>query len=1046
MPGSDSTVELTDALPVLRALRSPETALVARIDLLAALARLPLTGEVRSQVVTAIRAEFNLTDENAPTDVVAAAALLRHPSLNPLLADRLTQVDSMSTEQRLTIAMALAWSGDVTPLEDLLGDAADPEYDAGPFGERFFNSVLRWFAPLPADVAGRLPDWRERYRSGEAVRLLRLLDRIRAEPAAPQPPAEVSVGEVISAGGAPARDLLDRDPTLARISGQAQPLAAALAERLLTRACAMLDDFVMARECSGAAVRLAVLFTDDFGPDYERLFVLFRDLTSSEERFLATEVVQDDLGIVAGQGSPRSLVARAVGWLSAADGGTAAAGFLKLAATMRGLAQPRVYPPTDWGPVGSGLLGAAAAGAGAVAVGDSVYRKGDRARFRLPRVRRARGAQRYRQRVQAEMSESLASLSYAFADLAPLDVIFGERDSAQVVSTGFATLRHRWRPRGSGSPLRPGGRYLFWFEIGAAVAGAVDVEPTQAPLDGLPPDAKLQVVLFPLSGGFTVDPATASQTLVLAADGSVRRADAPPAGQESSDRRLFFRVRAPLTRHGIACLRCNLYHENFLLQSRVITAKIRPLRRSELDALRAEVDYSLTTSLDPALVSSIPGHSLSVLINEDDDATHGFYYYGGAELSRNIRVDKGDLGILLDNARAALRTASWGSGGTWVNTAEYRYGTADPDKRLSLLRNDLGDLARSGARLWDRLARDLSGSANSDDPRTLENRLRETMRQPGRVQVVGRRNTRLVLPAALLYDYPLDDPLQEPELCGPGMEVVQSGDVDAIAAHPCFNGQCPGYNDLATVCPGGFWGFRHEIGLPVTQDGTLGGPSDMAATILMGSRLRWTVGVSTDPKLIRRPAHQKILEELRIPVDWRLRDEVRTLLELFVESEPHVVYLLCHGGVTRDDTPFVEVGAPGVAYFTPSTLTRRYIRWPQTRPLVILNGCHTTELAPEKQLDFVTAFVQYCAAAGVIGTEITVFEEVACDFAEETLRRLLKDELPLGAAVKSARLALLAKLNPLGLVYTTFAQVGLQYHSDASEPSPGDPEGALGAD
>lgn len=1005
MPAPDRTIGLEDATPVLRLVRSPGAAVGVRVDLLAALARLTIGAEVRDQVAAAIRAEFNRAGADVLPDVVISASLLRDPDLNPLLARHLTQVDRVKVEDRLTIAMALAWSDDLVPLENLLRDVDDngAEYDI-PFYQSDF-SVLRWFAPLPGNVADQLPGWQDRYRGPWAGWLLTLLDHARAEPATAQPPSQVSVDDLVRAGGSHARDLLARDPTLAEISREAQPLAVALTDRLLTRACAMLDDCSVSRECSQAAVRLAGLLGDSFEPDYERLFALFRHLTSPSERFDATEYVRNGLGIIAGQGSSPSLVAHTAGWLSAVDDRTIAAAFLRLAATMRGPA---------WQGASSDRF---YVGGAASAVGAPAYSR-RRAVFRtrgLPRRSRWRHFS-FSIRPRAIELEFPARASPRVEGVPP-----------RLVSTGFATLRDPWRPRRPGSPLRPGRRYLFWFEIGAAVEGAIDVEPIEAPLDNLPQDALLEVVLFSLSRGLTVDPATASQSLVLAADGSVRRADAPPVGEEPNNRRLLFRVRAPF-KPGVARLRCNLYHENFLLQSRVITANVRPARRNELFALQTRVDYSLTTSLSPALISDIPGHSLSILINEDDDATHGFYFYGGPGLSCNIRLDKVDLATLLSNARAALRTASWGSGSEWVDTAEYRYGTADPDKRLTLLQEDLCDLARSGARLWDRLARDFSGSKNSADPRALEKQLRMTMRQSGRVQVVTRRDTRLVVPAALLYDYPLDDPLLKPELCPQGMDAVRSGDADAMARHSCFNGQCPHYDDYTTVCPGGFWGFRHEIGLPVSQAVGTDGCSEIASTIVMGSCARWTVGVSTDPRLTRRLAHQEILEELRTPVDWRLGEEVRTLLGLFSSTEPHVVYLLCHGGVTRDNTPYVEVGAPGVAYFTPSTLTRRDIRWPQTRPLVVLNGCHTTDLAPEKQLEFVTAFVQYCSAAGVIGTEITVFEDVACDFAQEMMRRLLKDELPLGAAVKGARLALLAKLNPLGLVYTAFAQVGLQYH------------------
>ncbi len=95
------------------------------------------------------------------------------------------------------------------------------------------------------------------------------------------------------------------------------------------------------------------------------------------------------------------------------------------------------------------------------------------------------------------------------------------------------------------------------------------------------------------------------------------------------------------------------------------------------------------------------------------------------------------------------------------------------------------------------------------------------------------------------------------------------------------------------------------------------------------------------------------------------------------------------------------------------------IRWRSPRPLVFLNGCHTTALDPGQALSFPARLVEVAAAAGVIGTEITNFEPLASAFAEECLARFLGGEA-IGEAVRAARLALLAQANPLGLIYIPF--------------------------
>ena len=98
--------------------------------------------------------------------------------------------------------------------------------------------------------------------------------------------------------------------------------------------------------------------------------------------------------------------------------------------------------------------------------------------------------------------------------------------------------------------------------------------------------------------------------------------------------------------------------------------------------------------------------------------------------------------------------------------------------------------------------------------------------------------------------------------------------------------------------------------------------------------------------------------------------------------------------------------------------------WP-TRPLVFINGCHTTALTPDVPLEFVSLFLEMSEASAVIGTEITIFEPLAVAFAEAFLPRFLAGT-PLGEAVRGARLALLKDGNPLGLVYIPYALAGLR--------------------
>jgi hypothetical protein len=131
--------------------------------------------------------------------------------------------------------------------------------------------------------------------------------------------------------------------------------------------------------------------------------------------------------------------------------------------------------------------------------------------------------------------------------------------------------------------------------------------------------------------------------------------------------------------------------------------------------------------------------------------------------------------------------------------------------------------------------------------------------------------------------------------------------------------------------------------------------------------------------------------------------------------------------------PFLQVGAKEdlTDEINVSNWRAQRIEWNGPNPLVFINGCHTTSLNPEVALDFVSSFVRMSGASGVIGTEITIFEPLAVRFAEECFKRFVgappfTEKMPIGRAVRGARLELLRQGNPLGLVYIPYAVASLR--------------------
>jgi CHAT domain len=204
------------------------------------------------------------------------------------------------------------------------------------------------------------------------------------------------------------------------------------------------------------------------------------------------------------------------------------------------------------------------------------------------------------------------------------------------------------------------------------------------------------------------------------------------------------------------------------------------------------------------------------------------------------------------------------------------------------------------------------------------------------------------------------------------------------------------------------------------------GATDMTPRILGGKAPVFVAGSTTDTAFEKRLTHLGALSTVHTPLTWELAEDRDAVMDLLARASPHVVYFLCHGVMTPGGLPGLIVGEPTADAITPDQLRAYRIAWPDTRPLVVLNGCRTSALDPTKPLNFVDSFIRDASASGVIGTEITVFEPLAYAFAEEVLQRFVGDDLPLGRAVREARLALLRRGNPLGLAYVPYAPTELQ--------------------
>jgi len=140
-----------------------------------------------------------------------------------------------------------------------------------------------------------------------------------------------------------------------------------------------------------------------------------------------------------------------------------------------------------------------------------------------------------------------------------------------------------------------------------------------------------------------------------------------------------------------------------------------------------------------------------------------------------------------------------------------------------------------------------------------------------------------------------------------------------------------------------------------------------------------------------------------------------------------VAYFYCHCGYLEQGSGagvdrYLELDGFQVTSSTIVSWARSAAVWPRDHwrrrpPLVVLNGCHTSEFTSRTLGSFVPAFTVWGGAAGVVGTEVEVHQTVANCVGEALLADLWAGT-SVADAMRSLRWKLLARGNVMGLAYT----------------------------
>ena len=448
---------------------------------------------------------------------------------------------------------------------------------------------------------------------------------------------------------------------------------------------------------------------------------------------------------------------------------------------------------------------------------------------------------------------------------------------------------------------------------------------------------------------------------------------------------------------GLARLRVAIYYKRNLIQSLLVVARVA--RKQTLvphkDTQHAEIEFSMADTM--LGVADLRPRTLNLLTNDGGDGTHRIAIRGtDIKLQYTLTGSTAITGV-----RAALLNicATLGKDG---KPNGYRYSNVDNSGDEAKLKADLKVLAPLGARLYCDLIMD---PANWEEQDPLE----EELKKPGEIQVSITSSARNVYPWAMLYDRKLE--IGKDNTVCPVMlqKLTGAAQVGALQTQSCIDGGCQHAGDVKTICPLGFWGFRHAVEqLPPNQ-------GKIIDTITAPRDLSFIMAVHQE--LAGKPHRAEVEKAAEITAQYcDLKSAIGTALKF---AKPHLVYFYCHGG-RGDNVPWLGVGNDEQIAPTDFYAWRTDKCWEGTNPIVVVNGCHTVDLNPDDLLDFVKTFA-WARAAGVIGTEIAIPESLAREFGTFFISRFLKGG-KVATIFRDFRLTLLAKRNVLGLAYSLYCR------------------------
>jgi len=556
-----------------------------------------------------------------------------------------------------------------------------------------------------------------------------------------------------------------------------------------------------------------------------------------------------------------------------------------------------------------------------------------------------------------------------------------EPGTSATVRYANVAIHQEGRPIDSGQAIRRKSVVTLRISIGPRERDSLVMNPAVFPVVA-PRTVPIQVLVSSTDFGFGTKFAASSSEATLYL---------PPIGRATTKGRethLEVAMRAPST-DSLARARINYYYRDALVQSQLLEAAIGRAP----GGVHVNLDYTATRDFDG--LERIPERPRYSILMNDSPPGHTIVLHPPGKKANTVpavfTVPNAVESVVDDLRREVTR----------VTESEV---SPSKDKLIA----DLKALAPIGRKLH----RLLLSQAQHEIPIAGDDSHVISIARP--------KYVRFTLPWTYVYEIAV-------EPGSPICPLVERWDGRSPLL-PVGLRNCPYRHDIrhrsGVYCPFGFWGFGQTLEAPPPTKDTL-------ATIPLGRKPRVVVG-ETQLDVIPSVIDDHIERIRRTFVNRagsarfeRRRSQKSVLAAL--ERDLPVVYFLCHGYKPAEGSPDTWLGLGRTEFVTDDQIFDMAQRardlmkpevWGTTRPVVLINACHSLDIEPATLLGYVDVFSGFCNATGVIGTEVKVPQGDAMEWAETFFTEFLRPGGTAASALATARLAFLARGSLFGLVYT----------------------------